>query len=207
MSTTNTKMFGNFLKNVLSSTVNLLNDDIRVILCTAAYAPNQDTHVYKDVSVTNEISGAGYTTGGTALTSKSLTYFGSTTTTTWAPSTTYVNGAIVRPSTVNGHIYLCIIPGTSGLSAPIFPATSGGTVIDGTITWKEVGTGFTSFSAANVTWSNSTITARYAIIYDNTPASNKPLIAYIDLINDQSSNNGNFTITWDQSGIFNYTNS
>lgn len=57
--------------------------------------------------------------------------------------------------------------------------------------------------ANDVTWANSTVTARYAVIYDNTPATNatKPLIAYVDFVTDQSSTNGDFTIQWDATGI------
>jgi len=61
--------------------------------------------------------------------------------------------------------------------------------------------------ADDVTWSSSTITARYAVIYDATPATNatKPLIGYVDFGSDQSSSNGNFTITWDATGIVRIT--
>lgn len=56
---------------------------------------------------------------------------------------------------------------------------------------------------ADVTWSSSTITARYAVIYDATPgtAGTNPLIAYVDFGADVSSTNSNFTITWDAAGI------
>ena len=61
--------------------------------------------------------------------------------------------------------------------------------------------------ADDTTWSSSTITARYAAIYDATPATNatKPLIGYVDFGSDQSSSNGNFTITWDATGIVRIT--
>ncbi len=61
--------------------------------------------------------------------------------------------------------------------------------------------------AADVTWSSSTITARYAVVYDDTPATagTKPLIGYVDFGSDQSSTNGNFTITWDSTGIVRIT--
>lgn len=61
--------------------------------------------------------------------------------------------------------------------------------------------------AADVTWSSSTITARYAVVYNDTPATNatKPLIGYVDFGSDQSSTNGNFTITWDSTGIVRIT--
>lgn len=61
------------------------------------------------------------------------------------------------------------------------------------------------FDADNVVWSTSTITARYAIVYSDTPASNKPLICYVDFGQDVSSSGGNFTITWDSTGIFTAT--
>jgi hypothetical protein len=61
--------------------------------------------------------------------------------------------------------------------------------------------------ADDVTWSSSTITARYAVVYDASPATNatKPLIGYVDFGSDQSSSNGNFTITWDATGIVRIT--
>lgn len=61
--------------------------------------------------------------------------------------------------------------------------------------------------AADVTWSSSTITARYAVVYDDSGASAaaKPLIGYVDFGSDQSSTNGNFTITWDSTGIVRIT--
>lgn len=81
--------------------------------------------------------------------------------------------------------------------------TAGGVVLSSK-TSTASGTTVT-LSAANVTWSSSTITAAGAIIYDNTPASNKPLLAYVDFGGSQSSSNGNFTITWNASGILTLT--
>jgi len=61
--------------------------------------------------------------------------------------------------------------------------------------------------AADVTWSSSTITARYAVVYNDSGASAaaKALIGYVDFGSDQSSTNGNFTITWDSTGIVRIT--
>ncbi len=61
--------------------------------------------------------------------------------------------------------------------------------------------------ADDVTWASSTITARYAVIYNATPATDatRPLIGYVDFGSDQSSTNGNFTITWDSTGIVRIT--
>jgi len=59
----------------------------------------------------------------------------------------------------------------------------------------------------DVTWSAASITARYAIIYDDTPATDaiKPLLAYVDFGADVTSTNGDFKITWDEDGILTIT--
>lgn len=61
--------------------------------------------------------------------------------------------------------------------------------------------------AADSTWSSSTITARYAVVYDASggSAAANALIGYVDFGSDQSSTNGNFTITWDSTGIVRIT--
>lgn len=60
------------------------------------------------------------------------------------------------------------------------------------------------FDGDNVTWSDSTITARYGIIYKDTgdPATS-PLIACLDFGDDQSSTSGDFTVAWNAEGILN----
>lgn len=52
-------------------------------------------------------------------------------------------------------------------------------------------------SAANPSWAGATFTAAFAVIYDSTPASPKPLIGYIDLGGNQTVTGGTFTITVD----------
>ena len=50
---------------------------------------------------------------------------------------------------------------------------------------------------------SSTITARYAVIYDSTgTSSTSALIGYVDFGADVSTTNGTFQITWDSAGIF-----
>ena len=56
------------------------------------------------------------------------------------------------------------------------------------------------FAANNPSWSNSTITATGAILYNNT-ASGKPLIAYIDFGGSKADSASIFTIQWDASGV------
>lgn len=137
------KMYGQTMMKALNKEIDWDTDTIKVMLCTSTYVPDQDAHVYKDVSVTGEATGTGYTAGGATLGTKTITY--------------------------------------------------------------DAATNKITLDAADVTWASSTITARYAVIYDDTPASNKPLLGYVDFGADQSSSSGNFTITWDAAGIFTIT--
>ena len=119
------------------------DDNIKVMLATNSYTPDQDTHNYKD-DVTNEASGDGYTAGGTVLANPAMAY--ATATNVW------------------------------------------------------------NFDADNVTWSNSSITARYAIGYYNTGTdSTSPLIWYVDFGQDETSSSGDFTISWHGDGIVKVT--
>ena len=84
--------------------------------------------------------------------------------------------------------------------------TGGNTLASKTITY-DGSNNVIILDAADTTWSSSTITARYAVVYDDSGASNaaKALIGYVDFGSDQSSTNGNFTITWDSTGIVRIT--
>lgn len=83
--------------------------------------------------------------------------------------------------------------------------TGGVTLASKTVTYTS-GTNVTKFDAADVSWTSSTITARYAVIYLSTgTASTSPLIGYVDFGSNQSSSNGTFAITWDAAGIFTTT--
>ena len=56
--------------------------------------------------------------------------------------------------------------------------------------------------ADDVTWTSSTITARYAVVYKDTGTDGtSPLICYVDFESDQESSNGDFKITWASDGI------
>jgi hypothetical protein len=58
------------------------------------------------------------------------------------------------------------------------------------------------WDADDVTWSNSTITARYAVLYHATgTASTSTLICYFDFGSSKSSSNADFTIQWNATGI------
>ncbi len=83
--------------------------------------------------------------------------------------------------------------------------TTGGAIAATPTIGYTAGTNVIKLDANDVTWADSTITARYAVIYDNTPASNKPILGYVDFGADFSSSSGNFTITWSSDGIFTCT--
>lgn len=135
------KLYANVFAKALNKEIDLDTDTIKVALCTSTYTPSQTTHAYFS-SITNEVSGTGYTAGGATLASKTV--------------------------------------GTSSLT-------------------------FT-FDAADTSWATSTITARYAIIYDSTgTAATSALIGYVDFGADVVSSGGTFSIVWDALGIATFT--
>ena len=85
--------------------------------------------------------------------------------------------------------------------------TAGGQTLTGKTITYDGASNTTVLDANDVSWSNSTINARYAVIYDDAGSTNatKVLLGYVDFGSDQSSTNGAFTITWDATGIFRLT--
>jgi len=67
------KVYGLGMQSFYSKEVNFATDTVKVMLCSSGYTPDQDAHRYKS-SVTNEVSGTGYTARGLTLTSKTLSY-------------------------------------------------------------------------------------------------------------------------------------
>lgn len=138
------KLYGKALQSAFNGEINWLSNALKVMLCTSAYTPDQDTHQYKS-SVTNEASGTGYTAGGALLATPTVNY--------------------------------------------------------------TAGTNTLVLDAADTAWTGSTITARYAVIYNSTPGTDatRPLIAYVDFGADVSTTAGTFTITWDAAGLVTLT--
>lgn len=58
--------------------------------------------------------------------------------------------------------------------------------------------------ASDTIWQTSTITARYAVLYDSTTASNY-LVSYQDLGADKSSSEADFEVEWNAEGVINLT--
>ena len=84
-------------------------------------------------------------------------------------------------------------------------STGGATLANKSVSYDS-STNVTKFDADDVSWTSSTITARYAVIYDATgTASTSALIGYVDFGSDQSSSSGTFSIVWDSAGIFTTT--
>lgn len=185
--------------------IDWLSDDIRMALLTSAYTPNLAAHDFFDDVVANEISGTGYTAGGVALASKTITETAANSwAVAWAASTAYTLGRIVRPTTGNGFLYRSTGAGSSAASEPTWPTTIGATVVDSGVTWTCVGRAILQFDAADPSWANSTLTARYAVCYNRTPATDatRPLMGLFDFVTDQTANNALFQIQFDALGAF-----
>lgn len=85
--------------------IDWVSDTIKTALATSTYTPNQDTHVFFS-DVTNEVVGTGYTAGGVALGSKTLTYDAATNETrldaadpSWSTATITARYAIIYKDT------------------------------------------------------------------------------------------------------------
>lgn len=85
--------------------------------------------------------------------------------------------------------------------------TAGGTTLGNKTLTYTAATNQLTLKADNAQWPNSTITARYAVIYDDSPATDnaKPLLGYIDFGANQQSSAGTFEIVWNAQGIFQVT--
>jgi hypothetical protein len=181
------KAFANLLGGEIAGDTfqtDFLSDTIKVSLHSNSYTPNLDTHETL-ADVTNEITGTGYTAGGATLASKTITY---TKADDWATSransTAYAVGDVVRPASANGHLYRCIVAGTSAGSPPTFPTVSGQTYTDGGATFAEIGRGITVIDAADPSWPSSTLTGvRYAVVARSTGTANtSPLLFLIEFL-------------------------
>lgn len=109
------KLYGLFIKSILNQEVDINTDTLKTMLCSSAYVPNQDTHQYKS-SVTNEITGAGYTAGGVGLTDVTVVYDASTHKLTfdaddaqWTNATFTARYAVIYDATPAGDSQRCLI--------------------------------------------------------------------------------------------------
>ena len=84
--------------------------------------------------------------------------------------------------------------------------TAGGATLTGINVTYDTATDTIIFDANDVSWLNSSITARWGVLYDDTPATaaTKPLIAVVDLDGDKISSNAEFKVTWNATGILGF---
>lgn len=82
----------------------------------------------------------------------------------------------------------------------------GQAIANDTLTYTA-GTNVLMYDGDDVSWSGVTFSARYAVIHDDTPASDatRPLIGYQDFGATLSPSAGTFTIAWSASGIMTLT--
>ena len=102
----------------------------------------------------------------------------------------------------DAHQYFDVAPYLTNQVANGNGYTTGGITISPlTVTYTGATNKLSISSAINPSWTSSTFTARYGIIYDSTPGTNKPLLGYVDFGADQSPSNGTLSLTWDVNGI------
>ena len=58
-------VYDHIIQHMMNGEVNFGSDTFKVLLVTSSYTPNKGTHNARS-DVTNEVTGTGYTTGGTA---------------------------------------------------------------------------------------------------------------------------------------------
>lgn len=59
-------------KNIFTGAIDLNTDTFKVMLVSSSYTPDRDSHEFRS-SVTNEVTGTGYTSGGATLSNVTVT--------------------------------------------------------------------------------------------------------------------------------------
>ena len=196
------KYYANAVDQAFTGKINVASDALKMLLLATSDIANTGSHVhYSDISADELATGNGYTVGGATLTSVTHTVTtGSSWATQWAATTAEAVGALVRPATANGYLYVCTTAGTTGSTAPTWPTAVNATVTDGTVTWACVGEAIWQLSSAAVQWTapaGNTLAAVAAAIYDSTPgsAATDPLITAEDFGGTISATGSTYTIS------------
>lgn len=94
-------IYNSFKRDIMNGSIDLDTDDIKVMLVTSSYTPDQDTHT-KRSDITNEVAGTGYTAGGASLSGKVVSVDNTDNEgvfdaddLTWASSTITARGAVL----------------------------------------------------------------------------------------------------------------
>lgn len=70
-------LYDNWRKTLADPASGAVSGTLKVAIVTSSYTPNQNTHDFWDDVSTNEVSGTGYTAGGNALASPTISMDGS----------------------------------------------------------------------------------------------------------------------------------
>ncbi|MFJ6305049.1 hypothetical protein [Streptomyces althioticus] len=110
------KWYGPAIGKVLRKQIDLMNDTIKVALVTSSYTPNRDTHDEWAGVSSFEMSGSGYTAGGQALNSKTITYSNSddwwtfdAADSSWSGVTASFRYAVIYDDTASGKPLIGIV--------------------------------------------------------------------------------------------------
>lgn len=166
--------------------IDFSSNTLKLALMTTAYTPAADltgVSVYSSISA-SEASGTGYVATGISISTPAMsTVYANTFGRLWAVGTAYALGDVVRPITVNTHLYMCAGAGTShATTEPTWNTVSGkdNAAVDNTVVWTEIGTSLTKFSSANIVSPSMSLTGiQYGWIYDSS-TTNQDLICLLD---------------------------
>jgi hypothetical protein len=78
--------------------------------------------------------------------------------------------------------------------------SAGGETISGSSLTQDDTNNWAKLNASDVSWTTSTITARYAVLWDDS-STDDGLIAVFQFTENKSSSNGTFTVQWASTGI------
>lgn len=203
-----TNIYGLTLADVFSAVVDIDSNSWQAMLITSAYTPNFDTDHFVSTIRANEVGASGSYASGGSVVALTVSYVLATSATARGNTTAYSVGEIVRPAVTNGHVWRCVVAGTSTGSEPAaittFSGAPGQSVTDGSVTWAECGRGFVKVvPPSSVAWTTATITARYCVIANFTPGTDatRQLLACIDFGSNQTSTAGTWTLTFDTFGL------
>lgn len=97
-------IYNSFKRDIANGSIDLDTDTIKIMLVTSTYTPDIDAHT-KRSDITNEVVGAGYTSGGATLASKTMTANNTTdkgvfdaADVVWTTSTITARGAVLYKS-------------------------------------------------------------------------------------------------------------
>lgn len=183
-------------KKLLTAGFNLSSDALKAALCTSAQALSAgflgSSADARFADLTGEISGAGYTAGGLALSGVSLIYYVASAAVAVAGTGGTTGAQTVTGTTGTGTKFTANVTVATGAISAVNSVTPGSYSVLPTDPTQEpvTGGGLTGaklniamgrmFTCSALTWSSATFTAKYLVVYDNT-ATNKDLLLVVDL--------------------------